>query len=237
LDTVGAMPIDVRTEVHATYKEVDYSKITFTDVQIADGAHRQFVGGRWDKLGRLQRNFLIARGLDPDHRLLDVGCGSLRAGRLLVDHLNPGNYYGIDINAAVLQAGYDHELTDTQRERLPASHLRATDRFDTDFGVRFDMAIAQSLFTHISLNQIRLCMYRVAKVMNPGGRFFATFFEAPPTRPVDAVHMRLYGERNGYWYYRSDMVRWVPRWGGWSARYIGRWGHPWNQRMVEYTKQ
>lgn len=81
---------------------------------------------------------------------------------MLVDYLQPGNYYGIDINHSVLQAGYDRELDDDQRARLPAENLRATDRFDIDFGVQFDMGIAQSVFTHMSLNHIRLCLYRVA---------------------------------------------------------------------------
>jgi hypothetical protein len=39
------------------------------------------------------------------------------------------------------------------------------------------MAIAQSVFTHVSLNQMRLCLYRLARVMRPGGTFYATFCE------------------------------------------------------------
>jgi len=60
-------------------------------------------------------------------------------------------------------AGYANELDDAGRARLPSKNLRATDRFDADFGVEFDMAIAQSVFTHVSLNWIRLCLARVAQ--------------------------------------------------------------------------
>ena len=69
-------------------------------------------------------------------------------------------------------------------EGTPRDHLRATDRFDCDFGVKFDYAIAQSVFTHVSLNHIRLCLYRVARQMQPEGRIFATFFEAPASGPL-----------------------------------------------------
>jgi hypothetical protein len=36
------------------------------------------------------------------------------------------------------------------------ANLRSTDRFDNDFGVAFDVAIAQSVFTHMPLNMMRL---------------------------------------------------------------------------------
>ena len=151
------------------------------------GEHRAWVGGKWEEIGRLQLDFLVDQGLQPDDKFVDVGCGSLRAGRHLVDYLEPRNYFGIDVNTQLIAAGYDVELDDRLRARLPSSNLRATDRFDADFGVRFDMGIAQSLFTHLPLNHVRLCMFRIAKVMRPGARFYATFFEQPYNFPVDGV--------------------------------------------------
>lgn len=211
-------------------REVDGQLMTSTEVA------RKFVGGLWEELGKLQRDFLVEQGLRPEHRFLDVGCGNLRAGVHLVDYLEPGHYYGIDINPEVIRLGYDHELTDEKRERLPTTNLHATDRFDAEFGVKFDMAIAQSVFTHVSLNDIRLCLYRVAKVMAPGGRFFATFNERPKHFPVDGTQGKRYTERNVYWQYRQDL-RWAARFSPWQFRYIGEWGHPRGQVMVEYTRQ
>jgi SAM-dependent methyltransferase len=208
------------------------------DASIARGAHRDFVGGAnmWDRMGQLQLDYLKSVGLQPKHRLLDVGCGSLRAGLRLVDYLDPGNYYGIDINHSVLEAGYFHELTEAQRQRLPVANLRSTDRFDGDFGVQFDMAIAQSVFTHVSLNHMRLCLYRVAKVMAPGGKFYATFFERGEKFPLDGIPPKRprYTERNIFWYYRSDLA-WVAERSPWKMKYIGDWDHPRGQKMVEYT--
>ena len=31
-------------------------------------------------------------------RMLEIGCGNLRAGRLFIDYLDAGDYYGIDIS-------------------------------------------------------------------------------------------------------------------------------------------
>jgi SAM-dependent methyltransferase len=207
--------------------------------QRADRAHRMRVGGYWDRVGKLQLDFLVAQGLKPTDRFLDVGCGALRAGVHLVEYLDPGNYYGVDIDEDLLTAGYTLELSPEQRLKLPRDHLRRTDRFDADFGVDFDQAIATSLFTHVSLNHIRLCLYRVASQMKVGGKFFVTFREAPSEFPLDGVIKTKKGakhnERDPYWYWRSDL-EWAAGFSPWEFRYIGDWGHPRNQRMVELTR-
>lgn len=218
-----------------------YAERAFSEEEVARGEHRRFVGGQWDALGQHQLDFLTRRGLAPGDTFLDVGCGALRAGRHLIDALEPGHYYGVDANLSLLNAGYDVELSDAQRARLPVANLRANDRFDVDFGVRFDMAIAQSVFTHLSLNHLRLCLVRVGRVMRPGGRFYVTFFEQPAATPLDKIVIRREGgrpflsEQNVYWYYRQDLA-WAAKFGPWRLRYIGDWGHPVGQMMAEYTR-
>lgn len=226
---------EIESRLEVLRGEPDYGGRVFSAADREAGTHRDFVGGRWDELGRHQLDFLIGQGLRPTDRFVDVGCGSLRAGRQLVDYLDPGNYYGIDINKSLIIAGYEDELNDDQRARLPLANLRHTNRFDADFGVEFDMAIAQSVFTHVSLNNARLCLYRISRVMRPGGRFFVTFFEGAPSRGVDEVIGKKLTERNPYWYYRADM-RFISRSLPWRMRYIGDWNHPRGQRMVEYTR-
>lgn len=216
----------------AGHYEPDYTR------KIGEGRHRKGIGGHWDTHGLHQLDFLKAHGLQPEHRLLDVGCGSFRAGRHFVDYLEPENYYAIDANQSLMQAGYDKELTNEQRAKLPTGNLRASDRFGVDFSVKFDIALAQSVFTHLSLNNIRLCLYRVAQQMRPGGIFFVTFNEQRPSVPVDKIittKKRKYTERNVYWYYRSD-IRWAASIAPWEYRYIGKWGHPGGQRMIAFTR-
>ena len=72
--------------------------------------HPEFVGGLWDELGQLQFHFLVKQGLRPDHVFLDIACGSLRAGRLLIPYLAPGSYLGIDKHAELIEAGKAKEI-------------------------------------------------------------------------------------------------------------------------------
>lgn len=178
--------VDVESRIEAVREGPDYQGEVFTDERRMRGAHRAYVGGGWDQHGKTQLDYLISQGLLPDHTFLDIGAGAFRAGRHLIDYLEPGHCYGIDINKSLLEVGYEHELSDEQRAKLPLCNIHATDRFDADFGgVQFDLAIAQSVFSHLSLNNARICLHRVGKVMKPGGRCFVTFFEGPQGTPID----------------------------------------------------
>ena len=220
-----------RTEV-GEQTDPDHGAEVMSEADVDSGTHRRFVGGRWEEIGRHQLDFLVSRGLTPEMTFLDVGCGSLRAGVHLVDYLMSGNYYGIDINPTLIEAGYDHELSDEGRSKLPVENLAATDRFDSDFGVMIDMAIANSIFTHVSLNHIRLCLARLAPTLRPGASFYATFFEQPTDFPVDGV----FGKAPRRWFYERDDLVWASERLPLTAEYIGDWGHPRGQMMMQYRR-
>ena len=55
-------------------------------------------------MGRYQRDFLQQQGLLPEHRLLDIGCGSLRAGCWLIP-TSRATATGIEPNRVMLRFG------------------------------------------------------------------------------------------------------------------------------------
>jgi hypothetical protein len=76
---------------------------------------RGFVGGLWHELGELQFKFLVDHGLRPNHVLLDIACGSLRAGIRLIPYLQSGNYLGIDINSSLIEHGKKDSVLKVQQ--------------------------------------------------------------------------------------------------------------------------
>ena len=205
--------------------------------------HRELVGGLWDEIGRLQYEFLLDAGLQRRDLLLDIGCGCLRGGVHFIRYLEPGNYFGVDANPFLLDVGYDIELRTLRlQDRMPRSNLVCMADFDFErLGRRFDFAIAHSLFTHLTFNSIRRCLQRLADVMIGGGRFYATFFELPPSENLTLAYTHDPGsvvtfDANDPYHYKVADFRYAVEDLPWRVNYIGRWGHPRAQNMLEFAR-
>jgi SAM-dependent methyltransferase len=213
-----------------------------TPEDVAAGRHRERGGGLWDEIGRLQFEFLVRHGLESTDNLLDVGCGCLRGGVRFVRYLQRGRYYGIDWDQSLLDAGLDVELERAGLSgRLPPRHLKCTDTFDVaSFGVTFDIALAQSLFSHLPAERAASCLAAVAQVVRPRGRFFATFFEAPEGPIAASLYhhpggVTTFPDQDPFHYRRSDLVSLVDGL-PWKPHYLGEWNHPRAQRMFCFER-
>lgn len=202
--------------------------------RLATEGHRGIVGGLWDVIGPLQRDFLIQRGLAPSDNVLDVGCGALRAGVHLAEYLEDSRYYGIDISTALIDAGYKYEIAGTPLSlKLPRSNLHATPSFDAPFGVMFDFGLATSVFTHLPIDYYCRCLDTLSFVFRPGARFYLTVFEGSgTTNRVDGII--THDDRDPFHFSRSDLEAATPP--SWTFDWIGEWGHPRGQMMVELTR-
>lgn len=209
--------------------------------QVEAGVHRKFVGGLWDEMGALQFDFLVeSGGLTPDMTLLDLGCGSLRGGVRFVEYLNPGNYYGLDLNESLVEAGYTVEIPRAGLEgRLERDHLRVTDDFDaTPFGVSFDRVIAVSVWSHLPFNHIQRSLYEVSRVLEPEGSFYTSFFVADEARlmqPVDHEPggVTTHRDRDPFHYLWEDIL-YACRPFDLGAELVGDWNHPRDQQMARF---
>ncbi len=65
--------------------------------------------------------YLLRKGLKPHHVCIDYGCGSLRIGQHLIDYLETGNYYGLDVTEHFFNIGrklLPEKLLDNKRPNL-----------------------------------------------------------------------------------------------------------------------
>lgn len=214
-----------------------------TAEEISANFHRVWVGGLWEEIGALQYEFLRSRGLKPGMKLLDIGCGAFRGGIHFMRYLHPGNYYGIDRNESLLRAGIDIEVPLAGiAERFVSSNVIPNARFEFQkLKAMFDIALAQSVFSHIGRDQVRLCLSRLAPTMRPGSVFYASFFERPETHnskfPVrhSKAGVVSHAATDPYNYSLSDIeaiIRDLP----WLLEYIGDWGHPRDQMMLAFHR-
>ena len=141
-------------------------------------AHRTYVGPGeyYDLSSGLQFSLLLFSGLRSHHRVLDIGCGSLRLGKLLVPYLDAGGYYGVEPEKWLVDAAIAKELGETQ-VALKSPRFLYSDGFEfSSFSTRFDFCVAQSIFSHTTRAQIVQCLKSVADVLEPDGIFLATAY-------------------------------------------------------------
>ena len=141
--------------------------------------YRAYVGPskNYDLSSAIQFNLLTLAGLREHHYLLDIGCGSLRAGKLLIPYLLPERYCGVEPNEWLIKEGIDLELGSGIFEIKRPNVIYDLDFSFEKFGCMFDFIIAQSIFTHASPIQIERCFEQIQKVKNDDFVFFATFSE------------------------------------------------------------
>jgi SAM-dependent methyltransferase len=176
-----AKPVKDDPQVRELYQSLPYldAYAEHTDRRVAADP-QEAVGGLWEEVGQLQLHYLVVNGLRAEHSLLDIGCGTLRAGRHFIRHLAAGRYTGFDMSAHALQAGLDL----IQREGLSAKQPRLTLNADKNLrfapfaGERFDFLLAHSVFNHLMPEHIEECFAHIGAMMHPRSVFFFTFRQA-----------------------------------------------------------
>jgi SAM-dependent methyltransferase len=143
-----------------------------------DPHYRAYVGPPedYDLIAAMTFNLLTTLGLRQHHSLLDVGCGSLRIGRLLIPYLNRGKYFGVEPNNWLVEAGIEHELgKDVVQIKRPTFFFSASPETVVQAKVAFNFALAQSIFSHCGLDLIRGWLSAVSRSLTQSGALVATF--------------------------------------------------------------
>lgn len=139
--------------------------------------YKSYIGSNYDLMSATQFNLLTLLGLREHHYLLDIGCGSLRVGKLFIPYLLQGRYCGIEPNRQLLFDGIEYEIGyDMKGRKMPYFDFNS-DFNCSVFNRKFDFILAQSIFSHASQDQIRKCLLEAKKVMKPESIFVATFVE------------------------------------------------------------
>jgi SAM-dependent methyltransferase len=184
----------------------------------------------WLKIGQLQFDYLLGHGLKPGARMLEIGCGNLRAGRLFIDYLDAGNYYGLDISPDILLAAQDTITEFGLQRKLP--HLMLVRDMGLAFlpAGQFDVVHAHSVFSHSPIDVIDECMSSIGRIMTADGFFDFTF-----DRTTGEEHQVL---REDFYYRTETLVALAAR-HGLTARFMADWqdlGHPQSKIRVTHSR-
>jgi SAM-dependent methyltransferase len=157
---------------------LDHQESLGAGLKPGDEHYRAYVGPPedYDLIAAMTFNLLTTLGLRQYHSLLDVGCGSLRIGRLLIPYLNRGKYFGIEPNEWLVKEGIERELGEALLQiKRPTFFFSDSPETVAQAKISFDFALAQSIFSHCGLDLIRDWLSAVSRSLVQDGALLATF--------------------------------------------------------------
>jgi SAM-dependent methyltransferase len=154
-------------------------------------------------------NFLIKKGLKPNHRFLDVGCGGGRLGYQAISYLNQDRYFAFDKETSMIKP-FLSELKDFPKllDKNPTIYLSG---FNMEFEepLVFDFIYAHSVLTHVTPDLIAELMNNLRKHFSKDTKFFATFHLGTAGCDIGGKHGQRKNEVWGAWYtieYLTDIM-------------------------------
>lgn len=180
---------------------------------------------RWLAIGEKQFDYLSTHGLESHHRLLEIGCGNLRAGWRFVQYLEPGHYVGVDASPDIVLAAQRTIVELDLQERRP--QVTVSDGTSLAFlpEDHFDVVHAHSVFTHTPLEIVEAYLRQAHRVLKPGGFFDFTYNETD-AEPWDFLREDFY--------YPTDLLLAVGERLGYSGRPLDDWDY--KQAKIRLTK-
>ena len=126
----------------------------------------------WEYTRKFQFQFLVDQGLQKTDKLMDIVCGTLRGGIPLIEYLDSGNYYGMDVRDHILDEGREEIKTAKLEDKNP--NLVSFNHFsEVNLDVKFNIMFAFSVLIHFEDKIAESCFQFVAKSLVAGGIFYA----------------------------------------------------------------
>jgi len=178
-----------------TLKKIYYFPIDIIDTlkgrdSMVPPKSADFVGGtEFEQTGQEFKNYFIElANLQPNDRVLDVGCGIGRMAIPLTNYLSPeGGYWGFDIVKKGIKwcqsrisskfSNFHFQHSDIYNKQYnPKGKVRAQDfkfPFDKEF---FDFVFLTSVFAHMRPSDVENYLREISRVLKTGGKCLITFF-------------------------------------------------------------
>ena len=221
---------------HKSYSENEYGKTA----RITDQSYRERLTS-W-QIPAIQAHF----GDLTDKVFLDIGAGDIVLGDKLEEVGHPKIFYAQDLSRPSLNSGLKR-ITGSTQDSAPFVTM-SSDSFDfseiPDSSV--DCAFSNSLFSHLSVNSIALCLRNLAPKMVPGGKYLSSMIIHPGDDDTNAYDWSYLGtegsqvvsyfNKDPFHYSLASLESLSELRTNFSIVKVHDYGHPF-QKLVEFRPQ
>lgn len=132
--------------------------------------------GFWNELQNYQLRALRVNGLEPQHHLLDIGCGPLQGGLAFIQYLQPAGYAGVDIDPVRIEAANAQVARHGLSQKEPSLFVSSTFG-ERELGDRtFDFIWASQILYYFDAHAMATLLANVRKRLKPGGKFLGDIY-------------------------------------------------------------
>ena len=149
---------------------------------------KSFMGsGNYEAIGNEFFNyFKQIGGLMPEHKVLDIGCGSGRLSIPLTNYLKAGSYDGFDVIKSEIdwaQNNISNKFSNFKFTHVDVKNniynegSQTADSFKFPFDDNtFDFIYLNSVFTHMRTDDVKNYLSEISRVIKSGGKCLITYF-------------------------------------------------------------
>jgi hypothetical protein len=123
--------------------------------------------------------FLKAYGLDPWHKVVDYGCGSLRIGMHFIDHLAARRYWGVDVTRRFFDDGVSLLDPAMIAEKAPRLDVISDQTLREIQLWQPDWVFSISVLMHVPPAEIEGFLRNITGLLSPGARAVILFDQTP----------------------------------------------------------
>ena len=150
-----------------------YKDLSFTNAEIQQEKYKQYFGSgvdHWDFIGSLEFQLLKEFGIQPNHTLLEFGCGPARASLYFIDYLKPNQFHGADINDSFIDIAKTRIKETSLQDKQP--NFYQTDKFLMP--PNMDYIFSWSVLNHINSADYQKFINLCNQSLNTGGKLITT---------------------------------------------------------------
>jgi hypothetical protein len=139
----------------------------------AIGAQARAVRARSELL-----DVLLTYGLKPEHVVVDYGCGSFRLGKALIEHLDPGHYWGLDVIGEFLESGMALLEPELKARKRPNARVISAESLAETAAAKPDFVVSWHVCSKVPPARLGDYFGKIVSLLGPTGVALVHFPES-----------------------------------------------------------